>query len=136
VGTSDQAWPSAHAGGRDSVALFGFIARRALANPRKLLRSATPERVRIPLKAECSKEVKQITAGAFGRDQQIIQLVIADGLAELIDRGFERRSIVREERRTHDDVAVEIGEDPLRARLGAIDRDDAKNSGPTSWTRG
>jgi hypothetical protein len=67
-----------------------------------------------------------ITAGAFDRDQQIVQLVIADGLAELIDRGFERRSIVREERRTHDDVAVETGGDPLRARLGAIDRDDAK----------
>src|SRR6516162_7506098 len=70
-----------------------------------------------------------IAPGAFDRDQQIVQLVIANGLTELIDRGLERRSIVSKKGRTHDDVAVEIGKHPFGARLGAINRDDAKMFG-------
>lgn len=67
-----------------------------------------------------------VTAGAFDRDQQIFQLMVADSLAELVERGFERRPVVGEESRPHQDVAIEIGEHPFGASLGAIDRDDAK----------
>jgi len=52
--------------------------------------------------------------------------VSADGLTELVDRGVESGSVMREQRGRHQDVAVEISEHPLGARLGAIDRDDAE----------
>jgi len=67
-----------------------------------------------------------VAARAFNRDQDVFQIVIADGLAELIDRGTERGPVVGERRRRDQDVAVEIGEHPFGAKLGTIDRDDAK----------
>src|SRR6266850_5177799 len=67
-----------------------------------------------------------VTAGPLDGDHEVAQVVVAAGPAELIDGGVEGGAVVREQRGGHQDVAVEIGEHPLGAGLGAIDRDDAE----------
>src|SRR5262245_47817750 len=71
-----------------------------------------------------------VATGAFDGDQEVFQVVVVDRLAESIDGGVEGRPVVCEGRRSHEHVAIEIGEHPLGPGLGAIDRDDAEVLGP------
>ena len=62
-----------------------------------------------------------IAAGAFDGDEAIVELVRGKGLADLGDGGVEVGSVVGDGGGRDEDVAVEVGEHPLGAGLGAVD---------------
>jgi len=70
-----------------------------------------------------------IAAGAFDGDQEVLQAVSLDGVAERGQSGLELAAVMGHEGRRYEDLAIEVAEHPLGAGLGGIDADDAEMFG-------
>src|SRR5262249_32161530 len=80
-----------------------------------------------------------VAAGTFDGDDQVAELVLRGGAAEEVEGGVEIGSADGEGGGWDQDVAVEVGGEPLAAGLGAIDGDDAEvvgADGLDAWMEG
>jgi hypothetical protein len=71
-----------------------------------------------------------IAAGPFDGDAGVAEVVLGDGPPEVVDGGVETRAGVRDGGQRDEGAAVEVGERPGGAGLGAVDGDDAEGLGP------
>jgi hypothetical protein len=83
-------------------------------------------RTSYPAAAKARWTGKVITPGAFHHNDEVAQLVRSDALADQGDAVIEGITLVVEKGGKDQDLAIEVGEHPLGAGLGAIDRDDAE----------
>jgi len=67
-----------------------------------------------------------VLAGALDEDDQVAQVMLLHGLTEAVDGGLEVAAGVGQRGRRAQHLAVEVGEQPLGAGLGAVDGDDAE----------
>jgi hypothetical protein len=67
-----------------------------------------------------------ISARAFDGDDEIAQTTLLDRLAQGGDGGIEAGTVVFDDRRLDDHVAIEIRKHPFGSGLGAVDGDDAE----------
>jgi hypothetical protein len=67
-----------------------------------------------------------VATRALDGDEEVTNVVLAQGLAELVEGGAEGGAGVFDDGRREKDVAIEVAEHPLGASLGTIDTDDAK----------
>jgi hypothetical protein len=67
-----------------------------------------------------------IAAGLLDGDDQVAEVVLGDGAAEVVDGGVESRAGVLDGGEGDEDAAVEVGEQPGGAGLGAVDGDDTE----------
>jgi hypothetical protein len=70
-----------------------------------------------------------IRAGLLDGDDEVAEVVLGDGPPELVDGGVESRACVLDCGQRDEDAAVEVGEQPGGAGLGAVDGDDAEGLG-------
>jgi len=77
-----------------------------------------------------------ILAGPLDRHDQIAQPMLPAGGLESGDGEVQFRPVVLDRSREDEDLAVEVAQHPLEARLGTIDADDAEMLGPDRCTRG
>jgi hypothetical protein len=80
--------------------------------------------------AEGTLDGAVVLAGELDEDDEVAQVVLLLGAAEAIDGGLEVAAGVGQGGGLEQDVAVEVGEQPLGAGLGAVDGDDAEVLGP------
>jgi hypothetical protein len=71
-----------------------------------------------------------IGARHFDANDQVGELMLFTGLAQLTDSQFELHALVLDRCRRDEHSAIEVGQHPLRTGLGAIDGDDAEALGP------
>src|SRR5437763_238891 len=67
-----------------------------------------------------------VAAGAFDGDEEVVEAVVAQGLANLAEGGVEGGAVVSDGGGRGEDVAVEDGEPPLGAGLGPTHGADAE----------
>ena len=77
-----------------------------------------------------------IASGAFDGHEDIVEIVLADGLPDLCDGGIEGGAVVLDNGWWDEDTAVEVSEHPLGSGLAQSTQTMPKCSGPTFWTRG
>jgi hypothetical protein len=70
-----------------------------------------------------------IASGAFDGNDAIAELVCGKSLPDLCDGGVEAGTVVRNVGGWNEDTAVEVSEEELGAKLGAIEADDAEMFG-------
>jgi hypothetical protein len=71
-----------------------------------------------------------VDARPLDGDDDVGQGVLVDRPADRGDHGIEALAVVLDDGGRDEDAAVEVGEHPLGAGLGAIDSDDAEVLGP------
>ena len=71
-----------------------------------------------------------VAAGPFHGDDEVVEVVVHDGLTEACDGGLEAVTGVGDYERFDQNIAEEVGEHPLGPGLGAVDADDAEVLGP------
>jgi hypothetical protein len=67
-----------------------------------------------------------VSPGPLDGDDEVGDTGPGEGLADRPDHGLEARPGMLDDGRGYDDAAVEVGEHPLGAGLGAVDGDDAE----------
>jgi hypothetical protein len=77
-----------------------------------------------------------VATGALDSDHHVSELVAGDRLAERDQGLVERSAMVLNHSRWAEDTAVEVGEHPLRAGLGAVHGDDTEVLGTDSLNSG
>src|SRR6516164_10334758 len=70
-----------------------------------------------------------IRAGLLDGDDRVAEAVLGDGPLEVGEGGVESRAGVLDGGQGDEDAAVEVGEQPGGAGLGAVDGDDAEGLG-------
>ena len=67
-----------------------------------------------------------ILAGAFDGDDEVLEFVLLHGLTKAIEGSLEIALGVRQRGRFEEDAAIEVGQEVARARLGAVEGEDAE----------
>ena len=67
-----------------------------------------------------------VAAGPLDGDDDVLEVMLLHGSANLGDHGLQFGAVVADDGGRDEQLAVEVGELPFGAELGAIDADDAK----------
>jgi hypothetical protein len=83
--------------------------------------------------AEGALDEAMVAAGSFNDDEQVLEVVVVHGLAELSDRVGEAGAVVDEALRLEEEGAEEVGKHPLGIVFVAIKAGEAEVAGTGSF---